>query len=81
MALPSLSYNGSLPTSEVWMGKVKGSVSTGWSPDLLPRLQTVSAGAATDSAGFAYDRDGLLRWAGPLGIFPRSMSPVSHSTP
>ena len=76
----SFSYNGSLPTSEAWTGKVEGSVSTDWSPDLLPRLQTVSAGGATDTAGFAYDRDGLLRRAGPLGIFPRSTNGLPDST-
>ncbi len=73
-------YNGSLPTSETWSGLVAGSVALDWSPQLQPRLQTVTAGGSTDTAGFAYDRDGLLRRAGALGVFPRSTNGLPDST-
>ncbi|MCC6348308.1 MAG: hypothetical protein IT347_01785 [Candidatus Eisenbacteria bacterium] len=73
-------YNGSLPTSETWSGAVEGNVALDWNPDLQPRLQTVTAGGSTDTAGFAYDRDGLLRRAGALGVFPRSTNGLPDST-
>ena len=61
----AFTYDGSLPKSVTWSGVVNGSTAVSYNNNFQVTNQTVNGG---NTAGYAYDLDGLLTQAGGLGI-------------
>ena len=76
----SYAYDGPLLTSETWSGAVAGSVEHLHDRAFRDSLERVVVGSAVDTAGFSYDRDGLLVRAGPMRIERRSSDGLVAST-
>ena len=58
-------YDGALPKTVTWKGTVNGSVGVSYDTHFRVTGQTVNG---ANSVNFAYDKDGLLKQAGALGL-------------
>ncbi len=61
-------HDGPLLKRETWSGAVSGSVEHLYDRSFRDSLERVVVGSTSDTAGFAYDRDGLLVRAGPMAV-------------
>jgi len=58
-------YDGAMPKSVTWKGQVNGSVAVSYDNTFRVTSQTVNGASAVS---FSYDKDGLLKQAGALGL-------------
>ncbi len=58
-------YDGALPKTVTWKGTLNGSVGVSYNTHFRVTAQTVNG---ANSVSFAYDKDGLLKQAGALGL-------------
>ncbi|MDP9068427.1 MAG: hypothetical protein M3N53_08820 [Actinomycetota bacterium] len=70
-------YDGSLLTSVDYSGALTGSIAYGYDADLRVSSRTVNDGAATN---FTYDKDGLVKTAGELGLTWNAATGMLSST-